>query len=220
MRIWGALLVVLALAGCVAPRHGPPRVRSAGHPRAQAAPPVRDERAYRMCLADLTQRGVRYTPLPDRVFSGGCSAIGTVQLLDIGMPTTNLGAMTCILADRFTAWTQDALQKAASAWLDSPIAKVESFGTYACRPVNNVPGNKLSEHARSNAVDVSGFVLASGRRITVKADWNGPDEDARNFLRAVHASACRRFNVVLGPDANAYHQDHFHFDMGPGPYCK
>jgi hypothetical protein len=25
---------------------------------------------------------------------------------------------------------------------------------------------------------------------------------------------------VLGPDANAFHYNHFHFDMGPGPYCR
>ena len=55
-------------------------------------------------------------------------------------------------------------------------------------------------------------------------DWNGPDEGSRNFLRAVHDSACRRFGVVLGPDANSLHQNHLHFDMGgsgiPGHYCR
>ena len=62
--------------------------------------------------------------------------------------------------------------------------------------------------------------LAGGRRITVRDGWNGPDADARAFLRQVHAAACRRFNVVLGPDANAFHRDHLHFDMGNGRYCR
>jgi hypothetical protein len=63
-------------------------------------------------------------------------------------------------------------------------------------------------------------VLANGRRITVLNDWNGPDQYARNFLRAVHNAGCRRFHVVLGPDANALHRNHLHFDMGPGTYCR
>jgi hypothetical protein len=33
------------------------------------------------------------------------------------------------------------------------------------------------------------------------------------FLKAVHASACRVFGTVLGPEANAAHENHFHFDM-------
>ncbi|WP_298689793.1 extensin family protein [uncultured Sphingomonas sp.] len=217
-------VTALITMSCVPKGHQPARrtpPRSAPRYTAQPAPPTYDiSAAHRLCLAQLTSDGARYNQLPDRVFGGGCSAIGTVQLTDIGMPTTNLGAMTCPLADAFTRWTRDAAQKAAAAWLSSPVVKIESFGTYSCRPINNVEGNKLSEHGLSDAVDISGFVLADGRRITVLDDWNGPDEYARNFLRAVHDAGCRRFHVVLGPDANALHRNHLHFDMGPGVYCK
>ena len=222
MRRLRILLIVaaVAVASCVPHRQSaPPRPAPVAH-RAPPPRPVYDAAARRQCLSDLTADGARYSVLPDRTFAGGCSAIGTVQLSDIGMPVTNLGAMTCPLADAFTRWTRDATQKAAVAWLDSPVVKIESFGTYSCRPVNNVAGGRLSEHGLSNAVDISGFVLANGRRITVLNDWNGPDEYARNFLRAVHDAGCRRFHVVLGPDANALHRNHLHFDMGPGPYCK
>jgi hypothetical protein len=216
-----AVTAALVAVSCVPKAHRPQRRAPAPRYAPRPAQPSYDtSAAHRQCLAQLTGDGARYTALPDRVFGGGCSAIGTVQLTDIGMPTTNLGAMTCPLADAFTRWTRDAAQKAAAAWLSSPVVKIESFGTYSCRPVNNVEGNKLSQHGLSNAVDVSGFVLADGRRITVLGDWNGPDEYARNFLRAVHDAGCRRFSVVLGPDANAYHRNHLHFDMGPGPYCK
>jgi hypothetical protein len=200
------LFLLLFLAAC------------GGSPRDRGRP--FDEKANRECKAGLTALGIRFRALPDRKFSGGCSAIGTVQLLDIGMPTTNLGAMTCPLAARFTDWAQNALQPAARAWLDAPVVKVESFGTYACRPINNVEGGRLSEHGRSNAVDVSAFILGNGRRITVLNDWNGPDQNARNFLRAVEKAACRRFDVVLGPDANALHRNHLHFDMGGSRACR
>lgn len=210
MRI-RVLLLLLGLAACVGPSGPPPR-------RGATAP--RPEPDIRICLADLTSAGARYELLPDRNFSPGCSATRSVKLLEVGIPVTNLGAVKCELAVPFTRWVGGAVQQAARAWLDSPVAKIETFGSYACRPINNVAGNKLSEHARANAVDVSGFILASGRRISVRDDWNGPDPQARNFLRALHQSACRRFRVVIGPDANSFHHDHFHFDMGPGPYCR
>jgi hypothetical protein len=41
------------------------------------------------------------------------------------------------------------------------------------------------------------------------------------FLVSVHKSACGLFTTVLGPDANAAHHDHFHFDLGcHGKDCK
>lgn len=226
VRRVASLLAVtaLALAGCVPEgRPTPSRTaRRAPEPAARPSPtrPSYSQAAHRQCLATLSADGARYEGVPDRVYNSQCSVLGGVRLLDIGMPVTNLGQMTCPLADALTRWTRDATQKAAVAWLDSPVVKIESFGTYSCRPINNKAGNRLSEHGLSNAVDISGFVLASGRRITVLADWNGPDTYARNFLRAVHDAGCRRFQVVLGPDANALHRNHFHFDMGPGRYCK
>ncbi len=218
-----AIGLALLAAGCVPRGHAPRRSTAPGKSARYRPPPPRpvyDAAARRECLAQLTADGARYTRMPDRVFAGGCSAIGTVQLQDIGMPVTNLGAMTCPLADALTRWSRDATQKAAVAWLSSPVVRIESFGTYSCRPVNGVEGNRLSEHGLSNAVDISGFVLADGRRITVLDGWNGADQYTRNFLRAVHDAGCRRFHVVLGPDANALHRNHLHFDMGPGPYCK
>ena len=204
------LLLLLALAACVGP--------SAQKPQRRAPPP--SEPDLRVCLADLTRAGARFELLPDRQFAPGCSATRSVKLLEVGIPVANLGAMKCSLAVPFTLWVRTAVQQAARAWLDSPVVKIETFGSYACRPINNVAGNKLSEHARANAVDISAFILAGGRRISIADDWNGPDPQARNFLRALHQSACRRFHVVIGPDANGFHHDHLHFDMGPGPYCR
>jgi hypothetical protein len=180
----------------------------------------RPSEATQQCLADLRRDEVEFKLLPDRVFGGGCSATGAVQLLDIGMPVTNLGAMTCPLARSLARWAREAVQPAAEQWMKSRVTRIESFGTYACRSVNNQPGARLSEHGRANAVDIAAFTFADGRRVTVLGGWNGPDEDMRRFLRAVHQAGCRRFATGLGPDANALHHNHFHFDMGQGPYCR
>jgi hypothetical protein len=216
MRWIMALSALLALGACI-PR-GEQRSEA---PRATT--PARAERGSPdplQCHIDLARDGIGFRALPDQRFEGGCSALGAVQLLNIGTPVTNLKAMTCPLARTFARWSREAVQPAADQWLGSRIVRIETFGTYACRTRNSQPGARLSEHAFANAVDVSGFVLADGRRITVQQGWNGEDERVRRFLRAVHQAGCRRFAIGLSPDSDAYHYNHMHFDMGRGPYCR
>lgn len=219
----GVLLFLLLAVSCVPSPRGvrPPVQRPAAERRPpRPAPAELSPSQLRQCFADLSGKGVRYTPLPDRSFGGGCTQIGTVKVTDVGIPITNLGAMKCRLADRFADWVDDAVQKAALVWLDSSVVRIESFGTYSCRPVDNREGARLSEHGRANAVDVAAFVLADGRRITVRDGWRGSDAGVRDFLRAIHKAACRRFSIVIGPDGDAAHYNHLHFDMGGnGPYC-
>ncbi len=214
---WGIVLAALiALSACI------PRVeqRREPAPRGVGAASAQPSRETLQCHTDLRREGVQFRPLPDRQFGGGCSALGTVQLTDIGTPVTNLGAMTCPLARQFARWAREAVQPAAQQWLRSPVRRIESMGSYACRGLNGQAGARLSEHAFANAVDIGAFVLGDGRRITVREGWNDPDSQVRGFLRAVHQAGCRRFGVTLGPDANAQHRDHLHFDLGRGPYCR
>jgi hypothetical protein len=206
-----AFLLPLVLSACIsAPTYRRPQVQ-----------PVRgtDPAALRQCIAKMDVIAARYALLPDRTFGGGCSALGSVQLRDIGTPVTNLGAMTCGLGYAFTVWVQSDLQVPAMGEFGSPVARVETMGTYNCRNINGAASGNLSEHATANAVDVAAFVLKDGRRISVLGGWSGDEREAR-FLRSVRASACRRFNTVLSPDYNAAHRDHFHFDMGRGPFCR
>ena len=219
VRRLGLLLLLLLATGCVPPSHRRLPHRAAAN-REQPAPAELTDPELRQCLADLGSHGVRYTALPSRSFGSGCSQIGAVAISDIGIPVSGLGPMKCRLAQRFTDWIQQAVQNAALVWLETNVIRVESFGTYSCRPIDNREGARLSEHGRANAVDVAAFVLADGRRITVRDGWNGSDGNVRDFLRAVHKSACRRFPIVIGPDGDRYHRDHLHFDMGGnGPYC-
>ena len=210
---WGVVAASLLVAACI-PKSEPPTVR--GEARGSSTP----DKSALLCMAELRREELGFRALPDRSFANGCSALGAVQLTEIGTPVTNLGAMTCPVARQFARWTREAVQPAAEQWLGSPIKRIESMGTYACRPVNGQAGAKLSEHGRANAVDIGAFVLEDGRRITVEEGWAGEDERVRRFLRAVHQAGCRRFGVTLGPDANVHHRDHLHFDMGRGPYCR
>jgi hypothetical protein len=209
IRPFVILAPLLILHACVdGPTMKRPRVK-----------PVRgaDPAALKICIAKLDRVVARYALLEDRTFSGGCSALGAVQLRDIGVPVTGITAMTCPLAHAFTQWVQSDLQVPAMGEFGSAVVKVETMGTYSCRPIAGT--GRLSEHGSANAVDVAAFVLADGRRVSVLDGWNGDASEAR-FLKSVRASACRRFNTVLSPDYNADHRDHFHFDMGRGPFCR
>ncbi|WP_414900709.1 extensin family protein [Sphingomonas flavalba] len=214
-----AVVAALTLAACSGDRGRRSSARKPT-PAAQLMPGITSA-PIRQCLGRLAEQGVDFQPLPDRDFGGGCLAYGSVKLLDVGTPTTNLGAMTCPLASAFSGWVRFGVVPASRAWLGSEVVKVETFGTYNCRTINGIGATgRLSEHARSNAVDVAAFILADGRRISVKTDYRSADPGVRGFIKAVHQSACKRFATVLSPDYNAAHNDHFHLDMGRGPFCR
>ncbi|HWK36657.1 extensin family protein [Sphingomonas sp.] len=216
---WIAGLAVAALlAGCGGDR---PRERPRGS--APVTLPSAPSSETRQCFADLSGQEVRFSPLPDRDYGGGCTVRGAVQLIDFGVPTSNLTAMACPLSRTFVAWVRHGVVPAASEILGSPVVKVESFGTYACRGIvggGAASAGRLSEHATANAVDIAAFVLADGRRISIERDWRNADPAVRRFLATIHASACKRFGTVLGPDYNAAHYNHLHLDMGRGPFCR
>ena len=166
----------------------------------------------RQCMASLKEKSVRFAGLPNKSFDGGCRTIDTIKVMDFGTATTNLGAMTCPLAANFTDWARYAVRPAAKQYLGADVVRIETMGTFNCRNIYGGRSGKLSEHAFANAVDVSAFVLRDGRRVSVLTGWNGSSEE-RAFLRRLHQSACKRFGTVLGPDYNAAHANHFHFDM-------
>jgi hypothetical protein len=128
--------------------------------------------------------------------------------------------MTCPVARQYARWVREAVQPAAKQLFGTEIVRIETFGTYSCRTRNSRAGARISEHGFANAVDVAAFVLRGGRRITVEHGWNGSDERERRFLRAVHREGCRRFSVGLGPESDALHYNHLHFDLGRSGTCR
>jgi hypothetical protein len=219
MRYAVVLLPLLALlSGCVdipqVTRREPVRRSTAViTPRPQA----------RQCLAQLGVTQASFTPLPDRYFGGGCSTVGTVQLASLRSDTTylalaNSGPVTCNLANEFAGWARFGVDRAARQILGAGVIRIETFGSYSCRTVAGT--SRLSGHASANAIDVSGFVLEDGRRITVLDDWNGGTPAERQFLRVVHDSACKRFGTTLGPAYNEAHRNHFHLEADGATFCR
>lgn len=211
----------LLLAGCV---FGGGKADRVPPMRPMGAPPVTlnlpTSRDTQACFADLSREEVRYSPLPDRDFGGGCQVIGAVQLIDIGVPVSGLKAMRCGLAEEFIGWTRNAVAPAAYQVLGSKLVRVETMGTYACRNTVGTATPRLSGHALANAVDVSAFILADGRRISVQDDWRSDDAGTQHFFQLIHSSACKRFGTVLSPDYNAAHHDHLHLEDDHKSFCR
>ncbi|MBY6129274.1 extensin family protein [Qipengyuania aquimaris] len=215
------LALPLMLAACV----GQPADRAATAPRPADNTTVTatlEKPETRQCLADLGATGATFSPLPDRYYGAGCKTVNSVQLSRVGgdmgqLQVTNLKSVACPLANTFASWARFGVDRAARQVLGSPLARIETMGSYSCR---NVAGTgRLSAHSRAEAVDVGAFVLADGRRISVKNGWNASKEE-REFLRVIHRSACKRFGTVLGPDYNAAHHDHLHLELGIGSFCR
>jgi hypothetical protein len=127
--------------------------------------------------------------------------------------------ITCPLAAALLMWERHVVVPAAEEHLGSPVVRIRHFGTYACRNVNHAESGPRSQHATANAIDIQGFDLADGRRITLSANWGKDSAEAR-FLEAVHNGGCGIFSGALGPGYNALHADHFHFDMGRWGVCR
>lgn len=177
----------------------------------------------RQCLANLGQSQANFTPLPDQYYGAGCATLGTVRLASLrsdeaSLTLANLGPVTCPLAESFAGWARFGVDRAAQQILGSALVRIETMGSYNCR---NIAGSvRRSAHATANAIDVSGFVLADGRRITVSGDWNAQSPRVRQFFTTIHSSACRRFGTVLSPAYNAAHRDHLHLELSGHAFCR
>ncbi|MGB7372392.1 extensin family protein [Erythrobacter sp.] len=195
--------------------------RSRATPRAEAQAAARPGDAA--CFAELGRAGATFEPLPDAYEGPGCNRLGTVRLSQLTgdvapVSIANSGPVRCALARTFSDWARFGVDRAARQMLGSGLSRVETMGSYSCR---NIAGsNRRSAHAEAAAIDVSGFVLEDGRRITLAGDWDGGSREEREFLRTVHRSACKRFGTVLGPDYNSAHEDHFHLEESGGGFCR
>jgi hypothetical protein len=120
--------------------------------------------------------------------------------------------LACPMVSELERWIASAVQPAALHWFGTPVAEITQISAYSCRGMNGNPRASISEHAFGNALDISTFTLADGRKITVKGGWNGLPEE-QGFLRDVQGAACEQFSTVLAPGSNVYHYDHIHVDL-------
>jgi hypothetical protein len=126
-----------------------------------------------------------------------------------------------------------ALAKAAPIMRARDVVEVLDIGVYNYRCIGegeppDCP-NGMSQHAYAKAIDMAGFTTSAGDYYSVEFDWviDASDEttcdavhdsDADAFL---HDLACEMkakgvWNIVLTPNYNAGHRNHFHVDLTTG----
>jgi hypothetical protein len=190
---------ILALAGC------------GGTP----APSVLSGRA---CLSRLAAEEVSYRPVdsPDASDSR-CHVDTAVRVSRVEAALSRPATMSCAMANRLDEFEREVVQPLAKDELGSRVTRIDHLGSFACRTSTGRP-SRLSQHALGQAIDIAGFRLSDGSRVSVERDWS--DSSAKGvFLHRLASKACRYFSVVLTPDSNADHYNHLHVDIGPEHFC-
>jgi hypothetical protein len=177
------------------------------------------------CLRTLEQAQMRAEPLPDREAAPGCPLRNVVLVRQTRAQLNAAFSLSCRAAVSLALWEQHVMVPEAERLLGSAVRQIDHFGSFACRNVYGREGGRLSQHASADALDIAGFRLQDGRRITVARHWRaegteGADAAEAQFLRTVHQGACRFFDGVFGPDYNQAHADHLHLDRGPFRLCR
>lgn len=199
----------------------------------QAQRPAWREQADRACFAEGKVSLSRYVQLRDREISGP-GICGLTQPYMVGalagdaVQLDSVATLDCPMIAALNQWVTDVVQPDAQQRFGQQVVQIDTMGSYSCRGMNGQAGAHISEHAFGNAIDIAGFRLADGRRITVVHDWTQGDEQSQAFLRDVHAGACGLFTTVLGPGYNVFHYNHIHVDLarhgstsrGMRRYCK
>lgn len=184
--------------------------------------PVREAAStsgYPMICGDPALRGEVVGEVPGSIT--GCGIDNAVRVHEVNGIQLSTGAVVdCQTARAFKTWVGRGML-AAVGNKGGGVETIRVAASYACRTRNHQRGARISEHGRGKAIDVSGYTLRDGTEVTVLRDW-GAGRNGR-ALREMHRAACGTFGTVLGPEADRFHQDHFHFDTARhrnGAYCR
>jgi hypothetical protein len=174
--------------------------------------------AGRLC----NSRAIRGQQLPDIAAAlPGCGLKDGVRVVSVsGVALSPPATLSCRSAKALNTWVTSSVIPTLGR-LGGGAAELRIASSYACRSRNNQPGAKISEHGKGSAIDISAITLKNGVTLDVLSGWKDPLQG--KLLKALHQGACEPFGTVLGPDADRFHRDHFHFDTARnqgGSYCR
>lgn len=181
-------------------------------------PPAVPAKMGRIC-GSRAILGRELPPVPGRI--RGCGIANPVQIVSVsGVRLSQGSTMTCETAQALNQWVEKGLKPAVGR-LGGGAESLRVAAHYSCRTRNNKTGAKISEHGKGRAIDISAIKLQDGSSLSVLKDWG--DGKKGRALKKAHSAACGPFGTVLGPNADRYHRDHFHFDTArhrSGPFCR
>lgn len=178
-------------------------------------------RSAEACNGVLASGDIGVRVLADFEKDDACHIRPRVALSRVGGATMSPLETRCETALRLAMWLHHGVQPAAMDVFGQPVTQVIHLSSYSCRRMRLTGGETgaMSTHATADSVDIAGVVIGGNRRITLLADWSGDGEE-REFLRAIRNAACDWFGLVLGPDYNALHADHFHLQNRGWGLCR
>lgn len=152
---------------------------------------------------------------------GACGIDGAVQVRSVaGVTLRPRATLDCRTASALKNWIERGVLPAIGGE-GGGVSSLRVVSHYVCRTRNSQPGARLSEHSFGRAIDVAGIGLSNGNEMTLLTDWGSTNDGPQ--LRQMWRAACGPFGTVLGPEANRFHRDHFHFDTAryrSGTYCR
>ncbi|SHI62638.1 Uncharacterized conserved protein [Shimia gijangensis] len=200
--------------------------RSAVAPARDAEPIVsarrkgtKDSGIGKVCK-DRKLKGAKVGKVPGKLNGCGIKK-GAIKLYSVsGVTLSQPVVMECDTAKALKKWVEGGMDKSVGRY-GGGVVELKVAAGYSCRTRNSRPGAKISEHGKGRAIDISGFELKNGNTISVLNDWSRGKKG--RILKKMHKEACGPFGTVLGPKADRYHKDHFHFDVAKhrgGSYCR
>lgn len=113
---------------------------------------------------------------------GDCGTPAPILLKSIGnnpkIVLQPAAEVNCPMALALSQWSKDTLQPAARDVFSSNVTRIVSASGYSCRNRYGLAGERLSEHALANAIDIGGFALDNGKVVKLSTGW-GPTERDR-----------------------------------------
>ena len=179
------------------------------------------------CHYDLAARGVAFEPtliaddsptghpnltctIEDPVYIK--SPVFGVDLLYYDGNPTNSVLAACDMAHALADTIEDVIPHG--------VSDLRHIGTYNCRVISGT--STLSRHSFADAIDIYGFGFTDGTLYTLVDDWEhdttNPTSPGGAFL---YDAAYRWYdayiwNIILTPNYNSAHDNHFHVDLTPG----
>jgi hypothetical protein len=131
-----------------------------------------DAGQLQQCLSDLQEANVEFVELGS-VTKDGCTVEGAVQLDAISSPFGKVSmsgkpTIACLFARQFTTWVRNVGAPLTLAYMGSNLATIETGPGFVGRTRDGRSGEKISEHAKGNAIDIAAFRLHDGLRLSVK----------------------------------------------------
>jgi hypothetical protein len=209
-----AFLLAAACDGAAAQGVPMPRPRPAPADAETGPPPVPAELAApSACRLRLTAALATAPSLPPIMGPGECGAPDVVRLeavmLADGSPVavTPPATLRCSIAEAIVSWVREEAAPRALE-LGSALKGIENYDSFDCRGRNRIPGAKLSEHGKADALDIRSLKLANGQVVELT-----DPRVAKDFRDGLRGSVCSRFTTVLGPGSDGFHEDHVHVDL-------